>query len=336
MVNPLKTWRAKQGFKAFTGHEPKKSQVAKLDGSDVAGYALGDMVGVAYEATRDGQTDQYFHRFKKAARPKLVSRDDGKQLYIAGGKYKITDRGIEDMPELFIVNPSSRRRKAKASKAPAKRRVTRKKKATPFMANPIRRRRRRRATSAAPTFRRNPIRRRRRATSFRRNPIRRRAVSARRRGYRRNPTRSLGGKGGFNIMPIVLPSIAVGLGAVGAELLMGYLPIPAMFKTGPMRYLAKAAVSIAAGYAIARFGNRKVGEAFAMGGIAIAAHDAAKAAVTQFMPGAQFGGWDNYGYSTLSDRYGTTPGLGYYSPGQTVGMAEYQSAGSSMGEYTSI
>ncbi len=331
MANAFDTWRAKQGFRDFTGHEPKKTLRTKLDDRDIAGYALGDMVGVAYEATRDGVKDQYFHRFKKSARPKLVSKSDGSQLYIAGGKYKVTDRGVEDMPELFIVNPSSRRRKKTSSAAPKRR----KKKASSFMANPSRRRRRRRA---ATTFKRNPATRRsrrRRVAAFRANPAprRRRRVSARR-SYRRNPSSRMGGKGSFSIMGVILPSIAVGVGAVGAELLMGYLPIPAALKSGPMRYAAKAAVSIAAGYAIARFGNKKIGEAFAMGGVAIAAHDMVKALVTSTLPGAQFGGWADYGYVTQAQAYGTMPGggaLGYYSPGANVGMGEYVPNG--LGEY---
>lgn len=139
------------------------------------------------------------------------------------------------------------------------------------------------------------------------------------------------GKGTFNIAGVIMPAVLIGGGAVGAELLMGYLPLPAVLKTGPLRYVTKAAVSVAAGYFIAKYGNKKAGEAFAMGGIAIATHDALKAGVTQFMPGARFGGfnWDKYGYNQIAESYGTQPGIGYYSPGSTMeaGYGEY------MGEY---
>lgn len=327
--NPVSVWRAKRAFKNFTGRDATHSQVEKLDSANVAGYRLGEMVGVAYEATRDGKRDQYFHRFKKKARPQLVSRSDGKQLYIAGGDYHVTERGIEDMPELFIVNPSSRRKRrksggrARTASGQFKRNPS-KRKAAP-MASPVRRRKRRVARRR--TFARNPV------SAMRRNPVRRRRRATRiaRRSYRRNPIR-LGGKGGINIASMIMPGILVGAGAVGAEMLMGYLPLPPMLTTGPARYITKGVISVAAGALIAKFINKKAGEAFATGGIAIAAHDAIKASITNFMPGAKFGqymggyNWDKYGYNTPSLDSFPNGALGYYTPGATLNaMGEYQS-----------
>lgn len=326
--NPISVWRAKKAFEDFTGHKATKSHSVELDSNSVAGYRLGSLVGVAYEATRDGETDQYFHRFKKSARPELVSRADGKQLYIAGGKYKVTDRGVEDMPQLFVVNPSRRRKRKSTRKRSAggqfKRNPTRRKRKAPAMA--VRRRRRR---TARRSYRRNPImiaaapRRRRRRKTY--------SAARRRRTYRRNPSVRLGGRGGFRIGGMILPAMMVGAGAVGAEVAMGYLPLPAVLKSGPQRYLTKGIVSVLLGWGIAKFVNRKAGEAFAAGGIAIATHDALKASLSGFMPGLQFGGynWDKYGYNMPSmDSYPNNPGIGYYSPGSTMpAMGEY------MGEY---
>lgn len=189
-------------------------------------------------------------------------------------------------------------------------------------------RRRRRRHARRTTFRRNPIRmavrrnpvrRRRRRHSMRRNPIRR---------MRRNPSRMLSGRGGINIASMILPGLMVGAGAVGAELAMGYIPLPTVLKTGPARYLTKGVISVMMGWAVAKYFNRKAGEALAMGGIAIAAHDAIKAGLVSFMPSAKFGqymegyNWDKYGYNTpISSAYGPgiNPGIGeymgYYSPG---------------------
>jgi hypothetical protein len=99
-----------------------------------------------------------------------------------------------------------------------------------------------------------------------------------------------------------MPAASIGLGAIGSELAMGYLPLPANLKTGIMRHVTKGAISLAAGAALAQFVNRRVGEAFALGGLTIAFHDAFKDAILQFMPTAHFGG------------------MGYYSPGATVPM----------------
>lgn len=307
----MDTTKAKRAYKEFTGHTPKKTTVAKLDASNVAGWKLGQAVGVAYEATRDGETERYFHEFKKSARPDLVSRDDGKQLYFTGGRYKVTDRGIEDMPSLFVINPSPRKGAKKGKTMARKRRRTSV--------------RRRRTTTRVATFARNPIRRRRRRTSvrsFARNPIRRRRrVSVKR--YRRNPSarRMMGGVGKLSSM--VMPAVAIGAGAVGAEVLMGYLPLPAQLKTGVMRHVTKGGVGIVGGIILGKvFKQPKLGKFFAAGAIAIATHDAIKEALAARMPSLKFGG----GMGAYLPRSAVTGSLGYYSPAGTV---DY----SAMGEY---
>lgn len=319
-------WRAKKAFEDFTGHKPTKINRSELDGVDVTGFSLGRVVGIAYEAKRDGETAQYFHRFNKKSRPNLVARDDGKKLYIDGGKYKVTDRGIEDMPHLFVVNPSPRSGKKK-------RRVSIRTGGTGTMRR-TRTRRRRVARRAVTVYNVNPRRRRRRVASFLPNPIRRRrrrSVASyrrnpsRRRGFRRNP--SARGLASMAFPKLIMPALGIGIGAVGSEIVMGYLPLPAQMKTGAMRHVTKAGVSLAGGYAIAKFlGQKKLGEMFALGGLVIAAHDVTKELILQFSPGVKFGsayrGSDGYG------QYLPTGGMGYYVAGQTM-----RRVGSGMGAY---
>lgn len=315
--NPLRIWRAKRAFEDFTGEKPDKVVKRRLDSGPVAGYRLGQAVGVAYEARRDGETAQYFHRFKKAARPELVVRDDGKQLYLTGGNYKVTDRGIEDrdnMAGMFVVNPSSRRRR-KAS--PTRRRRTR---TVTMRTNPVRRRRRavhrRRAVT---TYRRNP-------TPVRRHRRRRASVAVGRRRYRRNPS---GGGGKFNLMSTAFSGIMIGAGAVGVEVIMGYLPIPATWKTGPMKYPVKAGLAIGIGMLIAKMGGakgRRVGELLALGGVVTAAHDMIKDTLAGALPGVKMGSynWAPYGYNAPLNQ--SFPRMGYYTAGQTAkgpGMGQY-------------
>jgi len=303
--------KAKKAFEDFSGHKATKSRVSKLPDRDVTGWEMGPVVGIAYEAKRDGKRTKYFHEFKKAARPALVAKDDGSQLYIDGGKYKVTDRGIEDMPALFVVNPSARKA-AKKGKAPMARR--RRKAST-----------RRRATRQVAVFRANPVRRRRRRAraTFARNPIIRRRRRSTVRRYARNPIgrrrRSAMAGGALNFGKMLLPAIGIGIGAVGAEVIMGYLPVPANFKTGVLRHVTKGAVAIAAGLLISKFlKQKKIGNAIALGGVVIAAHDALKEVITARMPAIPFGQ-----YMPLSQAGGS---LGYYSPAGTV---DY----SAMGEY---
>lgn len=322
--NKFHELRAKKAFSDFTGHKATKSERRELDDRDVTGFKMGPVVGIAYEAKRDGETAQYFHRFNKKARPDLVARDDGKKLYIAGGRYKVTDRGIEDMPHLFVVNPSPRSgkkkrrvsirsRSASPMARPRRRRRVARRAVTVYNVNPSRRRRtRRRVASFLP----NPIRRRRRRamSTYRRNP-------SRRRGYRRNP--SARGLAGMTFTKLIVPAIGIGMGAVASEIAMGYLPLPANLKTGVLRHVTKAGIGMAGGYALYKFmGQKKLGEFFALGALVIAAHDATKELILKFSPGVKFGAAyraaDGYG------MYMPARGMGYYLPGQQASMGAYR------------
>lgn len=61
-----------------------------------AGLVVGDLLGVMYETIRDGQKEKYCHEFKKNSRPLLVSNFDGSRIDIVGGRYRFTEKGIED------------------------------------------------------------------------------------------------------------------------------------------------------------------------------------------------------------------------------------------------
>lgn len=290
--------RAIAAYQDFKGERPTRVRRAKLPDRDVAGWQMGPLLGVAYEARRDGQTDRYFHEFKPSARPNLVAQDDGRRLYIEGGRFKVTDRGIEDMPNLFVVNPSARpgSRKRKGSSM-ARHRRRRRSHVSVFTSNPRRRRRRAstaRRRSTRRVFARNPVRRRRRRytrnTVFRRNPARRRRHSAaRRRTYRRNPSGGVGRLG-----QMVMPAVFIGLGAVGTEIVQSYLPIPLAWKTGPMRYVVKGAVGVAIGLALAKiFKQKRAGYYFAAGAIAIATHDFVKTWIAANAPAVKGLGYIN-------------------------------------------
>ena len=273
-----------RAFEDFTGERPRTVTRTSLPDRDLTGWRVGKAVGVAYEARRDGVTDRYFHEFKPASRPDLVAADDGRKLYFAGGSYKVTDRGIEDMPHLFVVNPHKRgtaKRKKPAMAARRRRRASGRRRTRrtqiAMFANPIRRRRRRRshARGRRRSYAMNPIRRfhRRRRTHVRR--------------YRRNPS----ARGvAVSVQKLFLPAMGIGAGAVGSEILMGYLPIPAQFKTGVWRHVTKGAVGVAAGLVLGKvLKQRRLGNYFALGAIAIATHDALKEFISARMSGVQMG-----------------------------------------------
>lgn len=314
-----RTDKAAKAYEDFTGHKPRQVKRSRLDDTDVNGWKMGPVVGIAYEATRDNETQRYFHEFNKKTRPDLIARDDGRQLYIDGGKYKVTDRGIEDMPQLFVVNPSPRAGSRKKASPMRRRRATTKRRATRqvavFRANPVRRRRRRSTVARRrATYRRNPI--------ALRSPIRRRRrarTSVARRSYRRNPSARAGA---VNFGKMLLPAAGIGLGAVGSEIIMGYLPIPANFKTGVMRHITKGAVGVAAGMIVSKvFKQKRLGNYLALGAVVIAVHDAVKEFIAARMPAVQMGQYRGPIGSSFGGHRG---GMGYASPAQIVsGMGQY-------------
>ena len=81
-------------FKDFTGDNPEYIDTVDLTVDSVA-MAIGHCDAVMYETVREGKTEKYVHKFKKGARPVLAVSSDGTQLYILGGEYVFTDRGIE-------------------------------------------------------------------------------------------------------------------------------------------------------------------------------------------------------------------------------------------------
>lgn len=58
---------------------------------------LGELVAVTYRTRKGGDVRvvNYVHDFKASDRPVLAYSSDGKGLYIAGGSYRVTERGIE-------------------------------------------------------------------------------------------------------------------------------------------------------------------------------------------------------------------------------------------------
>ena len=79
----------------FTGDPAEYLEAYELPNAQ-AGWELGPVAELSYIATRDGDTNEFRHRFKKRSRPLLIASADGSELIILGGEYSVTDRGIED------------------------------------------------------------------------------------------------------------------------------------------------------------------------------------------------------------------------------------------------
>jgi len=97
-VPPSKYARIKEAserYREFTGHESKFMDSLQNKEYDVC-FRVGECDGILYTTVRDGIKESYIHKFKKRSRPHLAVSFDGKQLFILGGGYRFTERGIED------------------------------------------------------------------------------------------------------------------------------------------------------------------------------------------------------------------------------------------------
>lgn len=98
-VPPSKTVQARDAadlYKRFTGHEAlDEVSIDKPVLPDVM-LVVGDIDGIMYTTVRDGVTEKYVHQFKKKCRPLFCVSHDGKTLYMLGGSYDFTERGIVD------------------------------------------------------------------------------------------------------------------------------------------------------------------------------------------------------------------------------------------------
>ena len=88
--------RAANLFERFTGHEATVGDRVKVPAWPKVGVAIGVMDGVLYTTTRDGRVEKYIHKFHERDKPEFVVSPDGRGLFMVGGRYDFTERGIVD------------------------------------------------------------------------------------------------------------------------------------------------------------------------------------------------------------------------------------------------
>lgn len=80
----------------FTGMNDVSARKIRVSRQSDVVLDIGRVDGILYTTIRDGATEKYIHRFARNARPLLAASPDGKRLYLLGGAYTFTDRGIVD------------------------------------------------------------------------------------------------------------------------------------------------------------------------------------------------------------------------------------------------
>jgi len=168
----------------------------------------------------------------------------------------------------------------------------------------------------------NPRRRRRR-----RNPVgfvtrgqrrRRRRYAARavnpRRHRRRNPRFSMSG-----IKDAMVPALFGAAGAVGLDIVLGYVPLPAALQSQYAKYGVKIAGSLAMGWAASKVLGRQKGMAVGAGALTVTAYGILRDLLAKFVPSLGVSGYEEIslnGYDPASVIQGALPNMGaYMQPG---------------------
>lgn len=95
-VPPSQVSRAGRLYREFSGHEPDETELIDVPDMPRAVLVIGELEGVIYSTVRDGVAERYIHKFRASSRAMLCASPDGAQLFVVGGRFEFTDRGIVD------------------------------------------------------------------------------------------------------------------------------------------------------------------------------------------------------------------------------------------------
>lgn len=143
------------------------------------------------------------------------------------------------------------------------------------------------------------------------------------RRFRKNPRSETAGFLNNTLLPA---AIGAG-GAIGADILLSYAPIPPQYKAGFTGLALKIGAALLVGAAVGAVSNRAAGEEAAAGGVIVTLYQLSRGIVGQALPGAGMSryvpmrryvpmqGWG----SAPMNRAGGRPGLGYQNPARIAG-----------------
>jgi hypothetical protein len=83
-------------YKEFREAKPKRAFAVEIE-IPTALMSMGNIRFIGYDTTRNGKTELYKHDFAAGSRPVLCADGEVGQLFIIGGRYHVTPRGIVDI-----------------------------------------------------------------------------------------------------------------------------------------------------------------------------------------------------------------------------------------------
>lgn len=107
------TRAARALFRAFREVRPNRTRTVGID-LPRAAAVVGPVEFIGYTTTHGGKTYLYIHEFAEGSRPLLAAGRRRSQLFLVGGRFTFTARGITDLdpsgrpidaPSRYIVKP---------------------------------------------------------------------------------------------------------------------------------------------------------------------------------------------------------------------------------------
>lgn len=139
------------------------------------------------------------------------------------------------------------------------------------------------------------------------------------------------------IQTTVMPAAVGAAGSVGVDILLGYMPLQANLKTGPVKHLVKGAAAIGLGMLVDRMGIKAInGRDVAVGAITVALAGAMRDAVQVAAPNLKLGGNDDqlFAYDDTQlfgnddmGSYLTDDSMGSYLTDDTMDGIDYYGSG---------
>lgn len=83
-------------YERFSGHEAVEGVRVKVEPLPKVAVNIGTVDGILYSTVRDGVLEKYIHKFHSGDKPLFVVSPEGKRLFMIGGRYDFTERGIVD------------------------------------------------------------------------------------------------------------------------------------------------------------------------------------------------------------------------------------------------
>lgn len=87
--------KAMKLYNDFTGENPRFIDEWQVE-IPAAAMQIGKITGIMYTTRMDGRQQEFLHEFTGRSRPILAASADGNQLFVLGGEYHFSERGIVD------------------------------------------------------------------------------------------------------------------------------------------------------------------------------------------------------------------------------------------------